>query len=253
MNDIVEEIAKLKQENSKVVDEEELIKTKEILMGIEKEQVKTNNISITKIMYLFLKRAFDIVCGLIGVIILIPITIVIKIINIISGDFAPVIFTQNRIGKDGTEFKFYKFRSMVPNADEVLFKTLEMDKIAAKEYKKNKKLKNDPRITKVGKVIRKLSIDELPQLINVLKGDMSVIGNRPYLPREKEDMEDYYEEIIKTKPGITGYWQVNGRSKTTFKERLDLEKHYSNNCSLILDIKIFFKTFKVVLFGKGAE
>ncbi len=142
---------------------------------------------------------------------------------------------------------------MVPNADEILFKTLEMDKLAAEEYKKNKKFKNDPRITKVGRVMRKLSIDELPQLINVLKGDMSMIGNRPYLPREKDDMGEYYNDIIKTKPGLTGYWQVNGRSDTTFNERLKLESFYSNHNSLVLDIKIFFKTFQVVLFGKGAK
>ena len=203
--------------------------------------------------YRFIKRTFDIVCGLIGVICLIPMALIIKIAYMCSGDFYTIILTQNRIGKNGKEFKFYKFRSMIPFADDALFKLLKEDKEAAKEYKKNKKLKHDPRITKIGKIIRKLSIDELPQLINVLKGDMSIIGNRPYLPREKEDMAEYYEGIIKTKPGITGYWQVNGRSKTTFKERLEMETHYSNNHSLALDIKIFFKTFKVVLFGKDAE
>lgn len=246
MNEAVEEVTDLEEEQ-----EDELIKTREIIMNVEQQGVQRT--SLRELGYRFIKRTFDIVCGLIGVIILIPITMVIKVINMISGDFAPVIFSQNRIGKNGREFKFYKFRSMVPNADEVLFQTLKMDKVVAAEYKKNKKLKNDPRITKVGHVIRKLSIDELPQLINVLKGDMSIIGNRPYLPREKEDMEEYYDDIIKTKPGITGYWQVNGRSKTTFEERLKLEQYYSNNYSLILDIKIFFKTFKVVLFGKGAE
>ena len=237
--------------------EEDFIKTSEIIVDVnEYEEVKKKVSalsSVRELVYLFVKRCFDIVCCLIGVIVLIPVTIILKIVTICSGDLNPIIFSQNRIGKNGKEFKFYKFRSMVPNADEVLFKTLEMNKLMAEEYKKNRKLKNDPRITKVGKVIRKLSIDELPQLINVLKGDMSIIGNRPYLPREKEDMEDYYEDIIKTKPGITGYWQVNGRSKTTFKERLELERYYSNNYSLILDIKIFFKTFKVVLFGKDAN
>ena len=142
---------------------------------------------------------------------------------------------------------------MVPNADEVLAKLLKEDKEAAKEYKINKKLENDPRITKMGKILRKTSIDELPQLINVLKGDMSLIGNRPYLPREKEDMGDYYNDILKTKPGLTGYWQVSGRSNTTFEERLKLEKYYSNHSSLKLDIKIFFKTFKVVLLHKGSK
>lgn len=237
--------------------EEDFIKTSEIIVDVnEYEEVKKKVSalsSVRELVYLFVKRCFDIVCGSIGVIVLIPVTIILKIVTICSGDLNPIIFSQNRIGKNGKEFKFYKFRSMVSNADEVLFKTLEMNKLMAEEYKKNRKLKNDPRITKVGKVIRKLSIDELPQLINVLKGDMSIIGNRPYLPREKEDMEDFYEDIIKTKPGITGYWQVNGRSKTTFKERLELERYYSNNYSLILDIKIFFKTFKVVLFGKDAE
>ena len=237
--------------------EEDFIKTSEIIVDVnEYEEVKKKVSalsSVRELVYLFVKRCFDIVCGLIGVIVLIPVTIILKIVTICSGDLNPIIFSQNRIGKNGKEFKFYKFRSMVPNADEVLFKTLEMNKLMAEEYKKNRKLKNDPRITKVGKVIRKLSIDELPQLINVLKGDMSIIGNRPYLPREKEDMEEFYEDIIKTKPGITGYWQVNGRSKTTFKERLELERYYSNNYSLILDIKIFFKTFKVVLFGKDAN
>lgn len=208
---------------------------------------------IKTLLYKFIKRTFDILLSLIGLIFIIPISLILKIAFIITGDFHPIIFTQDRIGKNGEIFKLYKFRSMVPNADEILFKTLEIDLSAKEEYQKNKKLKNDPRITKVGKIIRKLSIDELPQLINILKGDMSFIGNRPYLPREKEDMDDFYEDIIKTKPGLTGYWQVNGRSNTTFRKRLELESYYSNNNSLLLDIKIFIKTFKVVLFSKGAE
>lgn len=203
--------------------------------------------------YLFIKRLFDILVSMIGIIFLLPIMLVVKIMNVANKDFAPIFFTQDRIGKDGKLFKFYKFRSMVPNADEILFETLKMDKIAAEEYRVNKKFKNDPRITKAGKILRKTSLDELPQLINVLKGDMSLIGNRPYLPREKEDMQDFYDDIVKTKPGITGYWQVSGRSDTTFRKRLELESYYSNHYSLKLDIKIFFKTFKVVLFGKGAK
>lgn len=215
--------------------------------------LEKNKVSVKEVGYLFIKRLFDIICGLLGIILLIPVTIIVKIVSMCNKDFASIFFSQNRIGKNGKEFKLYKFRSMVPNADEILFKTLEIDKVAAEEYKKNKKFKNDPRITKVGRVMRKLSIDELPQLINVLKGDMSMIGNRPYLPREKDDMGGYYKDIIKTKPGLTGYWQVNGRSDTTFNERLKLESFYSNHNSLVLDIKIFFKTFQVVLFGKGAK
>lgn len=218
-----------------------------------KEAVNTSIFTdIKETAYLGIKRLFDIIVGLIGLIVLIPITIIIKIASVCTGDFAPVIFAQNRIGKNGKEFKFYKFRSMVPNADEVLFKMLKEDKEIAKEYKINKKLKNDPRITKVGRVIRRASIDELPQLFNVLKGDMSLIGNRPYLPREKEDMGDSFDEIVKTKPGITGYWQVSGRSNATFERRLELEKYYSNHYGFRMDIKIFFKTFKAVFGGHGA-
>lgn len=212
----------------------------------DKKKLKSN------FMYFFTKRLFDIFVGLIGLIVLIPLIIIIKLVSICNGDFNSIFFAQNRIGKDGKEFKFYKFRSMVPNADEVLFKMLEEDKEIAKEYKINKKLKDDPRITKIGKILRRTSIDELPQLLNVLKGDMSLIGNRPYLPREKEDMGKYFDDIVKTKPGITGYWQVSGRKDVTFENRLKLESFYSNNYSIGLDIKIFFKTFKAVFGGHGA-
>ena len=219
---------------------------------LEKENT-ISKVSYKKITYLFIKRFFDILISTIGLLLLIPITIFVKIAYICSGDFTSILFVQKRIGKDGKLFNFYKFRSMVPNADEVLFRTLELDKIMAEEYNTNKKLKNDPRVTKVGRLIRKLSIDEFPQFINVFLGEMTLIGNRPYLPREKKDMGKYYEDIIKTKPGLTGYWQVSGRSNTTFEKRLKLEKEYSEQASASLDIKIFFKTFKVVLFGKGAE
>ena len=138
---------------------------------------------------------------------------------------------------------------MVDNADEILQNILSKDDVLALEYRVNKKFRNDPRITRVGKIIRKLSIDELPQLLNVLKGDMSLIGNRPYLPREKEDMKPYYEKIVSTKPGITGLWQTSGRSNTTFKTRCKMEADYSEDASIATDIHIFFKTFIVVFKG----
>ena len=217
------------------------------------EIVTTPLLSLKKTMYSFIKRLFDIVCSLVGIIFLIPLSIIIKISYILMGDFHSIFFTQNRIGKNGKEFKFFKFRTMVVNADEVLFKLLKEDKEMAKEYKKNRKLKNDPRITKLGKILRRTSIDELPQLINVFLGNMTMIGNRPYLPREKEDMGKYYKDIIKTKPGITGYWQVSGKKNATFQKRLELESFYSKNCGLKMDIKIFFKTFGAVVKGHGAE
>lgn len=222
-------------------------------MDTEVEMVKESSYSIRKHVYFLIKRLFDILMSLIGLVILLPVTIIVKIISLISGDTGSIFYKQERIGKDGKIFNLYKFRSMVPNADEVLEDILKNDKELAKEYKKYKKFKNDPRITKIGNILRKTSLDELPQMINIFFGDMSLIGNRPYLPREKSDMGKYYEDIIKTRPGLTGYWQVSGRSETTFEERLDLESYYSKTCSLSMDIRIFFKTFAVVLFEKGAK
>ena len=213
----------------------------------------TTYFKVKRMVYLSSKRIFDLIISMIGLFLLIPITLLVKIGYMASGDFTSVIFVQERIGKGGKHFKFFKFRSMVPNADEILFKTLAENPKLAEEYKINKKLKRDPRITTVGRIIRKLSIDELPQMINIFLGDMSLIGNRPYLPREKEDMGRYFDDIVKTKPGLTGWWQVSGRNNVTFMQRLKLEQYYSNHAGFKLDIKIFFKTFKVVLFGKGAE
>ena len=214
--------------------------------AVTKENIKKNYA------YLFVKRLFDIVCGLLGIVILLPISIIVKISYMLTGDFHSIFLCQKRIGQNGKEFNFYKYRSMVVNADEVLKELLKDPKLN-KEYKVNKKLANDPRITKMGKVLRKASLDELPQFINVLIGNMAMIGNRPYLPREKEDMGKYFNEIVKTKPGITGYWQVSGRNDVSFKQRLKLESYYSNHQSLKLDIKIFIKTFSVVLKKKGAK
>jgi len=212
-----------------------------------------NTLKSKKLFYHFSKRLFDVVVSFLCLFLLIPIAIIIKILNIINKDFDSIFYIQERIGKDGKLFKFYKFRSMVPNADEELKKILKKNKKLAKEYKINKKLENDPRITKVGQFIRKTSIDELPQLINILKGDMSLIGNRPYLPREKKDMNSYYKDIIKTKPGLTGFWQCSLRNRGTFEDRLKMEKYYSNNYSFKFDISIFLKTFEVVFGCKGAK
>ena len=159
-----------------------------------------------------LKRTMDIIVSIFGVLALIPITIGIYIANIICKDKGPIFYCQNRIGKNGKIFKMYKFRSMVVGADELLEKYLSENEEARKEFKEYKKLQNDPRVTKVGKFIRKTSIDEIPQFINVLKGQMTLVGPRPYLEKEKEDMNGYYKYIVSCKPGITGLWQVSGRS-----------------------------------------
>ena len=206
-----------------------------------------------KLFYRFVKRMFDFFVGLFGCIFLLPLIIVIKVIYMCSGDFHSIFFVQKRIGKNGKEFNFIKFRTMVLNADEILEKLLKEDLKLRKEYEVNKKLEKDPRITKIGDFLRRKSVDELPQLINILVGNMSLIGNRPYLPREKKDMGSKFDIIVSTKPGLTGYWQVSGRSDLSFKERLRLEEYYSNNCGFKLDLKIFFKTFKTIFGGKGAK
>ena len=220
------------------------------------EEAVTNDMisksKIKKACYFSIKRFCDIIVGIIGMIVMIPLTLVIKIISILSGDFHSIFFKQQRIGKNGKLFTMYKFRTMVPNADEMLKQLMKTDKKFREEYSINKKVKNDPRITKIGRIIRKMSIDEIPQFINVFKGNMSLIGNRPYLPREKEDMGSYYNEIVKTKPGITGYWQVSGKEHSSFEERLKLESEYSKRQGFKLDIKIFFKTFGAIVHGHGA-
>ena len=211
-------------------------------------EIKKQNIA-----YRFVKRLVDIIAGIVGVIFLIPITIVVEIIRIVKKENdGPLFYTQLRIGKDGKQFRMFKFRSMCMNADEKLKEYLQENEEARKEYKKYKKLKCDPRITKVGKVLRATSFDEFPQLINVLKGDMSLVGPRPYLPREQKEMGKYYFGITKVKPGITGPWQIRGRSKITFENRLKMDWDYANKSSLTRDVKILFKTFSKVIDKDGA-
>ena len=198
------------------------------------------------------KRTVDIFGGIVGAIALIPLTLIIWIANFISGDRGPLFFSQERIGKDGKKFKMYKFRSMVVGADEILKTYLEENEEARKEFKKYKKMKNDPRVTKIGNFIRKTSLDEFPQFINVLKGDMSLVGPRPYLEREKEDMTYFYKYIVSCKPGVTGLWQVSGRSECTFDERMKLDMEYFRKNSLRADLKILGKTVGNIVKREGA-
>ena len=203
--------------------------------------------------YKIVKRIMDIIGALFGIIMLVPMTIGIYIANLIFGDNGPIFYSQNRIGKNGKIFKMYKFRSMVMGADEKLEEYLEENEDARKEYKINKKLKDDPRVTKIGKFIRKTSIDEFPQFVNVIKGDMSLVGPRPYLPREIDDMGSAYPYITAVKPGITGLWQVRGRNDVTFKDRLNLDMEYFEKKSLLFETKILFWTVKSVVYKKGAK
>ena len=205
------------------------------------------------ILYTICKKVIDILAGIFGTILLIPVTIIVWLVRLIKHENdGPLFFEQLRIGKNGKQFRLYKFRTMVMNADEKLYKYLEENEEARKEYKKYKKLKDDPRITKLGAFLRKTSLDEFPQFINILKGDMSLVGPRPYLYREKIDMGDYYDQIVNVKPGITGYWQVNGRNDVDFEERTYLDTYYIEHRGIIMDIKIILKTILKIFKREGA-
>ncbi len=204
--------------------------------------------SISKI----IKRIVDILAGIIGIMILIPLMLIIKVANIFTKDTASIFFSQNRIGKGGKVFKMYKFRTMMVGAEEELDRLLAENEDLRNEYEINKKIKDDPRVTKIGRFLRKTSLDEFPQFINILKGEMSLVGPRPYLKREKKDMGEDYYKIIEMTPGLTGLWQISGRSDISFEERVKLDIEYYNNNSFIGDVKILLKTITTVLDRKGA-
>lgn len=208
---------------------------------------------INKIIYRAIKRTFDIIGSLIGMVILVPAIAIIYVARkILKEDNGPLFYEHLRYGKNGKMFRMYKFRSMCMNADKKLKEYLAENEDAKKEFSENQKLKNDPRITKLGNFLRKTSLDELPQMINILKGEMSFVGPRPVIEEEIEKYGKNKEKFLSVKPGLTGYWQVNGRSNTTYEERMEMELYYVDNCSLWLDIKIFFKTFITVFKKEGA-
>lgn len=210
-------------------------------------------IDVRKIVYGFLKRIIDILGGIVGVVLLIPVTIGVYIARkILKEDDGPLFYEQLRYGKGGKQFRIYKFRSMCMNADKRLKEYLNQNDEAKKEFEENHKLKNDPRITKIGNVLRKTSIDELPQLINVLKGDMSLIGPRPVVDGEIQKYGKNKDKFLSVRPGITGYWAANGRSDTSYDERIKMELYYVDNISFKLDVKIFFKTILSVIKKEGA-
>ncbi len=200
----------------------------------------------------YMKRGIDIVGSILGLLLLLPLTIGVYIANLIAKENGPLFYSQERIGKNGRKFKMYKFRTMIVGADKKLEEMLRENEELRIEFTKYKKLKNDPRITQIGKILRKTSLDEFPQFINVLKGEMSLVGPRPYLPKEKDEMGNYYDYIIKCKPGLTGYWQANGRNSVTFDNRLKMDLEYWKSNSLILDLQLLNKTVKNVIKKEGA-
>jgi len=201
-------------------------------------------------MYRYIKRLLDIILSLIGLIMLIPICIVVKISFLCKGDKKSIFFKHIRIGKDGKPFMMYKFRSMVHNAEELLEELLK-DERYKKEWAESQKIEKDPRVTTIGAFLRKSSMDELPQLLNVLKGDMSIVGPRPLVDGELEEhggSKIYWKE----KPGITGWWGCHGRSDVDYSQRLELEYYYIQNISFKLDVICILRTVTAVVKHKGA-
>ena len=198
--------------------------------------------------YLAVKRGMDVFLSSIALIILLPVFAIIALAIKLESK-GPIFFKHTRIGKEGKIIKIYKFRSMVQNAEELIKKFTPEQ---MKEYKENYKLADDPRITKVGKFLRKTSLDELPQLINIIKGDLSIIGPRPVVQEELEKYGTNTQKFLSVTPGLTGYWAANGRSDTTYEERMQMELFYIDNLSFKMDIKVFFKTIEAVIKRKGA-
>lgn len=201
--------------------------------------------------YLLIKRGLDMLFGLIGCVFLLPLSVIIKISYLLEGDTSSIFYTQNRIGQFGKPFRLYKFRSMVPNADEILQELLEKEDYRT-QWEKNQKFDKDPRITHIGRILRKTSLDEFPQFINVVRGDMSLVGPRPLVDGELEE-HNGLTLYNKVKPGITGWWSCNGRSNINYRERLELEYYYVKNCSLHLDILIILRTVVSVIKRDGAQ
>jgi len=212
--------------------------------------LRTHN-NLNRLSNRLLKRAFDLVVGSAIAICILPIIVVTYVLVKMDSD-GPAFYNAERIGKDGTTFRCYKCRSMYVNADAILRDYLDKNPEAQREWQEFQKLRGeDPRVTKVGRFIRKYSVDELPQIFNVLEGNMSLVGPRPYLPREREEIGEYMPVICMTTPGMTGLWQVSGRSNVKFSGRLKMDSWYVRNWNLWTDIVILFKTVRVV-FGRDA-
>jgi len=198
--------------------------------------------------YFFTKRIIDIISALAGLVLMSPIMLI-TAITIKVESKGPIIFSQERVGENGRSFKMYKFRSMVTNAEKLLDKLKDKNEMTGPMFK----IKEDPRITKVGRFIRKTSIDELPQLFNILKGDMSLVGPRPSLPKEVMEFTNRQRLRLIAKPGLTCYWQVSGRNKIGFEEWMELDIKYIEERNTLTDIKLILKTFGVLLGDENAS
>lgn len=218
----------------------ETVKKQELLAAEEVNQ---------KWLYLFMKRLMDVVGALCGLIFLSPFFLIVALLIKLEDPKGPILFKQTRVGKNEQEFGMYKFRSMVTDAEEKLKDLLQHNEVSGAMFK----MKDDPRVTKIGKFIRKTSIDELPQLLNVLKGDMSLVGPRPPLLREVKEYTSYDKQRLLIRPGCTGLWQVTERNSVGFKEMVELDLEYINKRGIIYDIRIILKTIQVMIKSNGAS
>lgn len=215
--------------------------------------VETNNVNTystvlpKRYFYRFVKRAFDILASLLGLILLLPLFLVVAVAIYID-DPGPVLFFQDRNGKQGRVFRMWKFRSMVRNAPSLRFEMEAQNELDGPAFK----LTNDPRITRVGKIIRKYSIDELPQLVNILLGQMSIVGPRPLPTYETEQLTEEQRRRLLVKPGLICYWQISGRSNIPFDEWMEMDYRYIREAGILTDLKIMFKAVPAVFSGKGA-
>ena len=200
-------------------------------------------------MYRVIKRILNLLCSFVGVIVLSPFFLIISLLIKVTSK-GPVFFVHERVGLNGKKFKLIKFRTMVNNAEEMIASFSPEQK---KEWEENYKLKDDPRITKIGKFLRRTSLDELPQLINILKGDMSIVGPRPVVDEELNWYGDKKDKLLSVKPGLTGWWAVNGRSNVPYPERCDLELYYVDHISFALDAIIILKTLVAIIKKDGAR
>lgn len=198
--------------------------------------------------YLFVKRAMDIVLSLIAIFFLSPFLLAVALAIYVDDPAGSPLFIQQRIGKNGKAFWFFKFRSMVVNAEAQLAALQSLNEMDGPVFK----IRNDPRVTRIGRFIRRTSIDELPQLFNILKGDMSLVGPRPPLPNEVKQYGPYERQRLLVKPGLTCYWQVRGRNEVMFREWMELDMQYVHDHSFLVDLKLILLTAKAVLMGRGA-
>ena len=216
-----------------------LLESKSVLLN--KDKIRS------RFIYHSMKRLFDIVAATCGIVILSPLMIIIAVL-IKAEDHGPVFYKQVRVGKNGKTFKMYKFRSMFVNADKMLDKLKEQNDVDGPMFK----MKYDPRVTKIGHFIRKHSLDELPQFLNVLKGDMSLVGPRPPLPSEVAEYSDYDKQRLYVTPGCTGLWQATERNEVGFNEMVQLDIQYIQRASFMFDLWIIWKTIEIIIKPNGS-